>query len=237
MNHRQWSEQLLNHHRAGVEQYPQHELAVVFDIDGTLVDPRATLLSLLKQYDRCNGTQLFIDKTLQCITHYENHLEQQLDAWALPQHLIQDVCDYYFGNRWDEATVLDSQTAYAGVEALLAQLYAMPNTAIFFCTGRSEQVRALTLRGLNQLCQPLGVEVDDERLLMNPHNWQRVAEAKHESVKQLECSGYRVTAFIDNEPANLNALADMPDHTLLIHVDTHFAEFQPLPERCLCQPH
>jgi hypothetical protein len=86
-------------------------------------------------------------------------------------------------------------------------------------------LREDTLRSLNQLGKPYRVHFSDDLLYMNPGEWEeKVPDVKVAGVNHFRDAGYRVFAFIDNEPANLKALAaaDPERQVFLLHANTIF---------------
>jgi hypothetical protein len=60
---------------------------------------------------------------------------------------------------------------------------------------------------------------------MNPGGWEeRIPDVKVAALKHFQENGYRIFAFIDNEPINLKALAavDLDKEILLLHANTIF---------------
>jgi hypothetical protein len=60
---------------------------------------------------------------------------------------------------------------------------------------------------------------------MSRYDWgERIVESKVEGIAYFRERGHRVVAFVDNEPANLKAVADADParEILLLHADTTF---------------
>lgn len=92
-------------------------------------------------------------------------------------------------------------------------------------TGRPESIRQETIFSLNALGEEYKVEFPDRLLWMKPGGWEDdVLDGKVEGIRHFRDAGYHVCAFIDNEPANLEAVARaFPDEEiLLLHADTLF---------------
>jgi hypothetical protein len=93
-------------------------------------------------------------------------------------------------------------------------------------TGRPEAVREATLASLNNLGRDYFVNFSNPLLFMNSSEWEEnVLESKIRGIRYFQDQGYRVFAVVDNEPANLEAVAAMGKETeniLLLHADTIF---------------
>ena len=100
-----------------------------------------------------------------------------------------------------------------------------PGTSVGINTARPEYMRADTLRSLNDLGGEFKIQFRDELVYMSPYPWdQDIGSAKCEGIRYFQDIGYRVVAFVDNEPANLEAVAPMErsEGVLLLHADTLF---------------
>ena len=54
-----WMTELAHHAEAMRRRYPEERLILLFDIDGTILDSRSTVLQLLRLYDWTHGTSHF----------------------------------------------------------------------------------------------------------------------------------------------------------------------------------
>jgi hypothetical protein len=54
-----WMRDLAFHYESMRKTYPEDRLLIVFDIDGTILDTRYMIVSILHAYDRENGTRHF----------------------------------------------------------------------------------------------------------------------------------------------------------------------------------
>ncbi len=90
-------------------------------------------------------------------------------------------------------------------------------------------MRQETLQSLNKIGRPFAVAFHDRLLFMNPHRWaERIEESKVGGIALFQRRGFRIVAFVDNEPANLQTVADY-DRTgeiLLLHADTVFTSLR-----------
>jgi hypothetical protein len=122
--------------------------------------------------------------------------------------------------------VMQSHRSYRGVLEVIRWFQIQPNTFVGLNTGRPESLREETLRSLNALGKEHRVDFRSDLLFMNPHeNWEGdILQSKAAGIRHFRDRGFRVAAFIDNEPANLKAVADADtgEDLLLLHADTLF---------------
>ena len=129
----------------------------------------------------------------------------------------------------DPRVLLESQRAYPQAMDVIAHFAAWPGTAVVFSTGRAEELRELTLDTLNRLGARSGVTFSDSLLRMNCRGSSAVRHAKREALDEYRRAGYRVIAMADNEPDNLDALADYDEDLLLLCAKTSSGGFPPAP--------
>ncbi len=206
-------------------KFPGDRLMLLSDIDGTIIDMRVLILHVLWAFDRAHSTSYFERLRLSDITAHENQLEQLLDELEIPTEAQSDVLVWYLDQRWKPEVILATHRPFQGVLDMIRWFQIQPNTFVALVTGRPETLREDTLRSLNQLGGPYRVSFSSEFLYMNPGNWEAgVQEAKVAGLKHFQEAGYHVFAFIDNEPANLKAIAkaDPQKRILMLHANTIF---------------
>jgi len=99
----------------------------------------------------------------------------------------------------------------------------------------TKEERADTLRSLNSLGRTYNVKFDDALLFMRPSGSEiKVHVSKAEGVRYFKEKGYRLFAFVDNEPINLTGVAegDAQGEILLLHADAIYES-----ERRTLPPH
>ena len=206
--------------------FPGEQLIVLFDIDGTIVDLRHMVLRLLREYDQTHGTCHFRSLGLSEINVNENQIEALLDSMPhLSDDVRADVTRWYRKRYWDSDVMLESHRPYAGVMEVMRWFQIQPGTNVGINTARTERLREDTVRSLNALGSEFKVHFRDDLVYMSPYPWDKEVECtKCEGIRYFQDNGYRVVAFIDNEPANLEAVADMDgaEDILLLHADTLF---------------
>jgi phosphoglycolate phosphatase-like HAD superfamily hydrolase len=204
--------------------YPDDELAVVFDIDGTIVDTRHLVVHVLLTYDRHHGTDHFQGITVEDVDRHETDVDGILERFPLPDPIRTDVRSWYLDHFRDEESIAASHRPYQGVLSVIRWFQLQPRTHIALNTGRPEWMRQLTLASLNALGRVHRVVFEPEMLFMNHGTENDVAEAKVQGLRRLVGAGYRPVAVIDNEPAMISAMAkaDAADKVLFLHADTLF---------------
>ena len=218
-----WMKRLAQRYQAARKDHPDKPLLLACDIDGTIIDMRHVVLSVLQSYDRAHGTAYFVRLVLSDITVHENKVEHLLNELPVPVPERAKIMKWYFDHRWQEDTVVNVHEAYRGAFPMIRWFQLQRHTDVALVTGRPEALRDVTLRSLNKLGEPHRVCFSDELLLMNPERWeQRVPEAKLEALDELRSRGHHVFAMIDNEPVILDALSQPQAQSdlLLLHADT-----------------
>ncbi len=206
-------------------QYPGEPLMLVSDIDGTIIDMRYFVLSVLQSYDEARGTAYFTRLRPTDVTVHENHVEQLLERVAVPASERPAVMAWYLEQRWQEDMILNAHRPFPGVFPMIRWFQLQPNTSVGLMSGRPEKLRDVTLQSLNRLGDPYRVHFNEEFLLMNPGEWdQNVEASKKDGLRHFQTKGYHVFALIDNEPSVLKALAPVAKETgmLLLHANTIF---------------
>lgn len=220
-----WMTVLARRYEETRRQYPNDKLMILFDIDGTILDMRYMMLYVLRAFDREHATAHFAELDVEELNIHENQLADFLERRGLPAAERERLAAWYEQNRWAPSAVMESHRPFRGVLEVIRWFQIQPETYVGLNTGRPEFLREDTLRSLNALAAEYRVEFKSELLFMNPSNWDHdIVLAKVAGVRRFEAQGYRVVAFIDNEPANLKAVAeaDPEKGILLLHADTLF---------------
>jgi phosphoglycolate phosphatase-like HAD superfamily hydrolase len=226
MSHDDWMRALASHVGRMRSTYPDDELAIVFDIDGTIVDTRHLVVHVLLSYDCHHGTDLFRGVTAADVVDHEALVDQILDPFALPEPVRRDVRAWYLEHLRDPEAVAASHRPYQGVLGAIRWFQLQPRTHVALNTGRAESMRELTLASLNALGALHRVAFEPELLFMNRMGVDDdVSPAKIEGLRRLRLAGYRIAAVVDNEPELISAMAaaDETGEILFLHADTIFA--------------
>ncbi|MBN1859616.1 HAD family hydrolase [Candidatus Bipolaricaulota bacterium] len=232
-----WMTTLARHYAQARSQHPDDSLLLLFDIDGTILDSRYSLLYLFQTYDLEHGTRHFRDFTLADVEMHERDVGEYVGRMAIDPEEQARIVEWFRNHRWSHGAVLESHRPYQGVLEVIRWFQLQPNTFVGLNTGRPEAAREETLRSLNELGKEWRVAFDDALLVMNPDDGKtRTATAKALGLRRFQDAGYRIIAMIDNEPSNLEAIAaiDPEGEILLLHADTIFhSKRESLPARAV----
>ena len=230
LNRPSWMKALADAYHTACERYPGERLMLVSDIDGTIIDMRYLVTSVLQAYDQAHGTAYFTRLKLSDIDVHENDVEPLLERLDVPAADRDAVMHWYLDRRWRDDTILNAHRPFPGVLPMIRWFQLQPNTTVGLLTGRPEPLRRATLRSLNRMGEAHRVVFDDDVLLMNPGKWeQNIENSKVTGLKRFREMGYHVFALIDNEPRVLEALAHEAREAefLLLHADTIFESRSP----------
>jgi hypothetical protein len=219
-----WMRELAIHYEQLRRAYPTDDLCIVFDIDGTILDMRHLVVNALLSYDREHETNLFRGLRPEDISVHESRIDRFLASMVLPASVKDSVLDWYAERLWSSDAILTGSHPFAGVLSVIRWFQLQPSTSVALNTGRPEELRELTLRSLNEVARHHRVLFENDLLWMNPRGWDHVLESKVEGLNALRNRGHRIVAVIDNEPANIRAMAESDDsgEILFLHADTIF---------------
>jgi hypothetical protein len=220
-----WMKALADCYALACRQYPGEPLMFVSDIDGTIIDMRYHVLSVLQAYDEEHGTGYFTRLQPTDVTVHENRVEELLDRSGVPASERETVKEWYEERRWQEDTILSTHRPFPRVFPMIRWFQLQPFTSVGLLTGRPEKLREITLQSLNQLGEKHHVHFSDDLLVMNPGTWEEdIAQSKIAGLRQFQARGHHVFAMMDNEPSVLKALAKETKGTgiLLLHANTIF---------------
>ncbi|TES91390.1 MAG: HAD family hydrolase [Anaerolineales bacterium] len=220
-----WMQTLSTQFERACQRYPGESLMLLLDIDGTILDMRYMILAVMQAYDRAYTTSYFERLRINDISVHENQVDRLLDELHVPAEAQDEILTWYQEQRWASQAIREMHRPFRGVLDIIRWFQLQPNTSIGLVTGRPESLREDTLRSLNQLGKPYRVQFSDDLLYMNPRGWEeRIPDVKVAALKHFQENGYRIFAFIDNEPINLKALAavDLDKEILLLHANTIF---------------
>jgi len=204
-----WMKKLAQHFEKMRSIYPSDRLIVLFDIDGTILDMRHMVLSVLHSYDQTHSSSHFNDLKISDIDVHENHVESLLSRMKIPAGKAKSILEWVTANLWTPENLLEAHLPFSGVMEVMRWLQIQADTYVGLNTGRPEYMRAETLNSLNHLGKEYKVRFTDELLHMSSNEWEASMEQpKVEGVRYYRDLGYRVVAFIDNEPDNLLAVSE-----------------------------
>lgn len=233
-----WMQELSLHYERMIDLYPDDKLMILFDIDGTILDMRYMILSVLKSFDKRHKSDFFTKLTVSDISVHENQIEDFLARSPIQQQKREEILGWYLNYRWSSAAILESHRPFGGVMEVIRWFQMQPNTYVGLNTGRPESIRRDTMRSLNELGKEYKVSFTDDLLYMNPYGWEEnIKNSKASGVLHFQNAGYRIFAFIDNEPENLGAVSksDSGKEILLLHANTIYeSKRKKLPSNSVC---
>jgi hypothetical protein len=217
-----WMRNLAFHYEAMKDAHPDDKLMIVFDIDGTILDFRRMVLSVFHAYDHDHGTKFFQNLSCMDITSGASDIGIILREFALSPQDREDIASWCDMNFRFKTTERSSYQPFPGVMDVIRWFQMQPNTFVGLNSGRTEQLRLVTLHALNVLGEEYHVAFDDSLLFMN--SGLSCAESKIEGLLRFKDLGYRIIAVIDNEKDNLKAISEtnLSTDMLLLHADAFF---------------
>jgi len=225
MNQKNWMTQLSYYFENCRTQYPEDQLMIVFDIDGTILDMRFMMLNILNAYDHRHRTSFFKNLDISKMKIHENEVAQLLNERNIPDAEHPAILDWYHEQCWTESYLLAAHQPFKGVLEVIRWFQLQENTVVGLNTGRPESIRKETLASLNQLGKSYKVRFEDALLHMSPYKWgKHVQKAKTDGLRKFQEAGFRVFAFVDNAPENLKAIEkiDPRREIFLLHANTLF---------------
>jgi len=220
-----WMKKLALQYERIRDRYPEDRLMILFDIDGTILDMRHTIRYALKSFDGLHGTHFFRNLKIADIVVHETEMEDLMVKLAVPEEEKNRVMEWYEKTCWSEDVILEAHKPFIGVMEVIRWFQIQPNTFVGLNTGRPECIRAETLRSLNKIGEAFKVNFSNALLYMNANGWEGdIVTSKVAGILNFQQSGYRIFAYVDNEPENLRAISevDPQNQILLLHADTLF---------------
>ena len=226
------------HYQQAQDLYPEDRMMILFDIDGTILDMRYTILYVLQSFDNQHDTRFFKGLNIADIAIHETEVDALLEKVEIPLSYRSDIIDWYEKQFWSTGALLEAHRPFAGVMEVIRWFQMQPNTYVGLNTGRPESMRTDTLRSLNRIGEEYKVEFSNSLLyMMNPYGKDReITTSKVAGILHFQKSGYRIFAYIDNEPENLKAISELDPRKqiLLLHANTLFkSKRRKLPSRAV----
>ena len=215
-----WMRALAEHYETTRSQYPEDKLIILFDIDGTILDIRYTILKILKSYDQAFGTSYFKNTSIIDIQFNEDDIEDYLANLNIDDERASHIHAWYQKNRWTKWATFEANKPFPGVLEVIRWFQLQPNTFVGLNSNRDETLREETLLTLNKLAEEFRVSFDNELLLMKPGGMEdNSGQVKCDGIQRIRDAGYRVFAVVDNEPENLERIESINEggEILLLH--------------------
>ncbi len=220
-----WMENLARHYRSKRMQHPADKLMIVFDIDGTILDMRFIILHVLKEFDKQHNTCHFRNIRISDIDFHELNIKDLLVRLFMSKDEQEQILSRYDKLLVSSMAVLEAHRPFRGVLDVIRWFQLQPNTFVGLNTGRPESFRSNTLKSLNRLAKEYRVKFSDDLLFMKtPDFGNNITAAKTRGIEYFQSLDYKVFAFVDNEPENLQAVSEAfsENEILLLHADTIF---------------
>ncbi len=220
-----WMRALAEGYRSARRRYPERELLLLLDIDGTILDLRSMVVHVLREFDREHGTACFIDLVPSDVNTHESNLGPLLAKLGVPLVDHPRIMEWFERRRWSVDAIRESHRPLRGALDVIRWFQLQPRTQVGIITGRDASRRVETLRCLNTLGRQYRVAFPDELLHMRDAAVHETrATAKLAGVESFRAAGYHVFAVIDDQPENLLAIADHDPEgeIMLLHADTLF---------------
>lgn len=141
-----WMWELAVHYERMRRAYPDQQLCIVFDVDGTILDLRHLVVHALLGYDREHRSEYFHGFRAEDVTVHENRIDEFLRGLALPASIRADVMAWYDEHLWSPEGILAANQPYRGVLGVIRWFQLQPSTCVALNTGRPEEIRDLTLQ-------------------------------------------------------------------------------------------
>jgi hypothetical protein len=93
-----WMKALAGQYRQARRRYPDDDLLIVFDIDGTIL-----------------GTRFFYGLRIEDIDVHENQVEPLLLRLGIPQESVRAIHEWYVRHAWSAEAILASHEPFQGV--------------------------------------------------------------------------------------------------------------------------
>jgi hypothetical protein len=233
-----WMKRLALHYEHIRDRYPDDRMIILFDIDDTILDMRYTVLYVLQSFDEHHNTHFFKGLKALNVTTHEADVEILLDELSIPLEWRAGIVNWYREKFWSREAIHEAHKPFVGVMEVIRWFQIQPNTYVGLNTGRPESIRMNTLHSLNKIGQEYKIHFSNALLyMMKPGAVNEdVVASKVEGMRHFQKAGYRIFAYVDNEPENLEAAAELdPDkQILLLHANTIFkSKRKKLPPRAV----
>ncbi len=214
-----WMRDLAFHYETMRAAYPDENLVIVMDIDGTIIDERHLARSILQAYDREHGTRYSTNLSPGGMVFSPDNTCGILKGFPLTPDVRDEIAGWCMDGFWSSASVPGSHRPLPGVLDVIRWFQLQPRTAVGLNSARPERLRRETLQVLNALGEEYHVRFEDDLVCMN--TGIGVPQGKIDGIRRLQARGYRVVTIIDSDRDNLDAMAriDAKGEILFLHAD------------------
>lgn len=218
-----WLITLTKHYDIAALEDPANHKLLLLDIDGTILDIRAAIYHLLKQYDIAHQREFFHKLAPSLMQHAGASIHDVMKKLGISKKIQSAVAQWVDQSFYSQIDLHQQLPMQKGAFELIRWFQMQPMTCVALISGRRQQQLDHLLTMLNRLSAPYGVQFSADMLHLRPDEWpDSVAAHKVACVRKLQKSGYQIVAMLDSEPANLAAVAGADDLQpfFLMHSDT-----------------
>lgn len=130
-----WMKPLSDHYNRMRECYPDDQLMILFDIDGTIVDTRYMVYNALTSFDEQRGTSYFSNLNVSDSAFHEKNLDQWIENLGMHDDMRTAVLRWYKTDYWSTSAIMASHRPFAGVMDVIRWFQIQPNTHVGLNTG------------------------------------------------------------------------------------------------------
>ncbi|QDU84286.1 hypothetical protein Pla163_13930 [Planctomycetes bacterium Pla163] len=207
-----WLERLSAHVERRRRAQPDAELAVLIDVDGSILDLRPGLAALLFDWDARRGTSYFDGLEAGEIQTGEAGLRRLferrgLDHAARAELLVE--CERF---AWSPEAVIGAHQPCLGMLEVLRWMQMQPRVFVVLNSSRSQTRRDETLQALRTLCRHYGMGLAEDRVRLNPFgDGSDGVRSKLAGIEHFKSRGLVPIAVVDD------------DTEALVQIDRHLA--------------
>lgn len=201
-----WIKKLSDHYKNVRTQYPERKLLILFDIDGTVLNMRYMLQSLLRAYDKEHGTDYFHYLTLKKLKQCNYQIDLLIEDLPVAFDLKADILVWCLRHFHNHRLLLKSHKPYRGIFEIIRWFQLQPNTYTGFNTSKPQSVRYEILNLLNQMAKEYRLDFKDEFLFMGNDNDKSAGENKVDGVHYFKNAGFDVFAVVDHQISALKVM-------------------------------
>jgi hypothetical protein len=200
-------ELLIMHHENMRILYPDAELMILCECDGTVYDRRALTLHVLRSFDTAHETTFFKKVTVGQLPNTLPDIYELLHLLDIPYGISRDIALWYSRNLWDIAAVRQAHSTLANVIKVLTCLQMQERTHIGLCAERAGRSDEEFVTLINTLGSSAGLHIDRTGIFLDDDAAARASERVIRAWRHFQSHEYRLITIIDNrveaEPAHI----------------------------------
>lgn len=215
---------LVMHYENMRELYPDDDVMVLFDLDGTIVNIRSMMLYALKSFDRAYKTEFFKDLQAESLDVQDTDIDNMLTRLRIPHNIGRKVTSWYNRHLWSQDALCFSHRPYANIMGIIRCLQIQPRTHVGLCTGSAGRFGDEIHTMLNHLGKDYNVAFTPDMIFVDSDEGDRGPSYRlTRACCHFQSRGFRLVAVVDSEPEN--HLSDMSyvdgnSEILFLHADT-----------------